>query len=105
MLASLAARVLPTILTGITTGLLSRGISKTIIGSGTVGDGFFLHKHGKCYRVQKCKCDGLHLAPHPHLVEGGGLFLKYGNDISDGAGLRMGAKSPLKNIPISGWLL
>ena len=49
MLASLTARALPTILTGLTTGLLS----------GT-GDGLFLHKHGKYYRVQKCKSDGLY---------------------------------------------
>ena len=43
MLASLAARALPTILTGLTTGLLSGGINKAIS-----GDGPFLHKHGKC---------------------------------------------------------
>ena len=49
MLASLAAcaipsasRVLPTILSGLTTGLLSGGINKTIRGSGgAVGDGFY----------------------------------------------------------------
>ena len=39
MLASLAARALPTILTGLTTGLLSGGISKAISSSGTAGDG------------------------------------------------------------------
>ena len=39
------------------------------------------------------------LAPHQRFVEGGGLFLKHGNDISNGAGLLMGAKSPFKNIP------
>ena len=31
--------------------------------------------------------DGLYLVPHPRFVEGGGLFLKHGQDISDGAGL------------------
>ena len=62
MLASLAARAiplaacaLPTILTGLTTGLLSGGINKAIS-----GDGLNLHKHDKCYRVQKCKGDGLY---------------------------------------------
>ena len=35
----LAARVLPTILSGFTTGLLSGGINKAISGSGS-GDGF-----------------------------------------------------------------
>ena len=51
----LAARALPTILSGLATGLLSGGINKAISGSGAaVGDGFYLHKHNKCYRVQKC---------------------------------------------------
>ena len=45
--------------------------------------------------------DGLYLAPHP----GNGLFLKHGEDISDGAGLVMGKNGPFKNIPVLGWLL
>ena len=60
MLASVAVRaiplavsILPTILSGLTTGLLSGGINKAISGSGAVGDGLYLHKHDKCYRVQK----------------------------------------------------
>ena len=51
MLASLAtraiplvARVLPTILSGLTTGLLSGGINKAISVSGAVGDGLYIHK-------------------------------------------------------------
>ena len=101
----LAARVLPTILSGLTTDLLSGGINKVISGSSAAGDGFYLHKHDKCYRVQKCKGNGLYLALHIHFVEGDGLFLKHGNDISDGAGLLMGKNSPFKNIPVLGWLL
>ena len=97
-----AARVLPTILSGLATGLLSGGINKAISGSGAAGDGLYLHKHDKCYRVQKCKGN---LAPHPRFVEDDGLFLKHGNDISDGAGLLMGKNNPLKNIPVLGWLL
>ena len=61
MLASLAAHaipltacVLPTILLGLTTGLLSGGINKAISGSGA-GDGLYLNKHDKCYRIQKYK--------------------------------------------------
>ena len=61
MLASLAARaiplaprVLPTILSGLTTDLLSSGINKAISGSGAAaGEGLYLHKHDKCNRVQK----------------------------------------------------
>ena len=112
MLASLAARaiplvarVLPTIMSGLTTGLLSGGIIKTISGSAAVGDGLRLLKQDKCYRAQKCKGSDLYRAPHPRFVEGDGLFLKHGNDISDGAGLLMGENSPFKNIPVSGWLL
>ena len=73
MLASLAARAIPAILSGLTSGLLSDGINKAISGSG-VGD-------------------GLYLAPHPRFVEGDGPFLKHGNDISDCAGLLMGKNS------------
>ena len=108
MLASLAARsiplvarALPTILSGLTTDLLSGGINKAISGKG-VGDGHYLHKHDKCYRVQNMKGDGLYLAPHPCFVEGDGLFLKHGEDISDGAGLLMGKNSPFQNIPVLG---
>ena len=111
MLASLAARAipqvvraLPTILSGLKTGLLSGCINKAISGKG-VGDGLYLHKHDKCYQVQKMKGDGLYIAPHPRFVEGNGLFLKHGADISDGAGLLMGKNSPFKNIPVLGWLL
>ena len=100
----LVARALPTILSGLTTGLLLGGINRAISGKGVV-DGLYLQKHDKCYRVQKMKGDGLYLAPHPRFVEGDGLFLKHGADISDGAGLLMGKNSPFKNIPVLGWLL
>ena len=107
MLASLAARAiplvahaLPTILSGLTTGLLSGGINKAISGEG--GDGLDLHKHDKCYRVQKVKGNGLYLSPHPGFVEGDGLFPKHGEDISDGAGLLMGKNSPMDNSTTSG---
>ena len=81
----LADRALPTIKSGLTTGLLSAGINKAISGIGVPGDGLYLHEHDKCYRVQKCKGNFLYLAPHPRFVEGDGLFLKHGNDISDGS--------------------
>ena len=98
-------RALPIILSGLTTGLLAGGINKAISGKGAVGDGLYLHKHDKCYRVQKMKGNGLYLAPRPRFVEGDELLLKYGEDISDGAGLLMGKNSPFKNIPVLGWLL
>ena len=54
----LAARALPTILSDLTTGILSGGMNKAIS-----GDGLYLHKHDKGYRVQKCRGNGLYLAP------------------------------------------
>ena len=60
-----AARVLPPVMPGLATGLLSGGFHKGISGNGAIGDGLYLHKHGKCYRVQKVKGNGLYLAPHP----------------------------------------
>ena len=69
-------------------------LTKAISGSGAGAVGLYLHKQDKCYRIQKCKGNGLYLAPHPRFVEGDGLFLKHGNDISDGAGLLMGKNSP-----------
>ena len=65
--------------------------------------GSYLHNHDKCYQVQKLKGSGLYLAPHSRFDEGDGLFLKHGNDISDGAGRFMGKISPFKNIPVLGW--
>ena len=96
------ARALPTIFSGLTAGLLSGGINKAISGIGA-GDGLYVHKHDKCYRVQKMKGNGLYLAPHPRFVEGDGLFLKHGGDISDVAGLltlfHMGGGGGLKSPP------
>ena len=71
MLASLVARAIPlaacalsTILSRLTTSLHSGGINKAISGS---GDGLSLHKHDKCYRVHKCKGNGLYLAIYYYL--------------------------------------
>ena len=70
----LAVRVLPTIMPGLATGLLPGGIHRAVSGNG-VGDGLYLHKHDKCYQVQKLKGNGPYLAQHPCFVEGDGLFL------------------------------
>ena len=51
------------------------------------------------------KGDGLYLSPHPRFVEGDGLFLKHGADISDGAGLLRGRIARLRIFPVLGWLL
>jgi len=36
---------------------------------------------------------------------GNGVYLKQGSQIISGEGLLLGPNSPLKNIPILGWLL
>jgi len=36
---------------------------------------------------------------------GNGLYLKEGGQIISGEGLLLGPNSPLKNIPVLGWLL
>ena len=55
--------------------------------------------------LSSTEVDVIYLAPHPRFIEGDGLLLKRGNDISDGAGLLMGKNSPFKNIPVLGWSL
>ena len=46
----------------------------------------------------------LYLARHRPITEGDVLFLKRGNNISDGAGLLMRKNSPFKNIAVLGWI-
>ena len=111
MLARLAARFLPSLLSkvapallgGLATGLISSGVEKAI-----GGHGIFLHKKNHCYKVEPVEGDGLYLYPLPHLdgVDGEGIFLLTNNGtVYDGKGLLLGAASPFKNIPILGWLL
>ena len=111
LLAGLAARFLPTLLSkvapallgGLATGLISSGVEKAI-----GGHGIFLHKKDKCYKVEPVEGDGLYLSPHPHLdgVHGEGLFFRTNDGtVYDGKGLLLGPASPFKNIPILGWLL
>ena len=102
MLAGLAARALPTLLTGLASGLVSGAVEKAIGGSG-----LYLHKKGHgCARVQLVKGNGLYLTPHPRISTGGtGLFLKHGDQVYSGEGLLLGANSPFKNIPLLGLIL
>ena len=108
MLASLAARAIPLVACALPTILLGQLVCFLVVLTKrwtAVGDGLYSHKHNKCYRVLKMKGNGLNLPPHPRFVEGDGLFVKHWDDISDGASLLMGKNSPLKNIPVLGWLL
>ena len=100
VLAGLAARALPTVLSGLSAGLLSGLVEKAV-----KGDGLYLQKGGYCYRADPVEGDGLYLSPHHALTQGDGLFLKHGDKIYDGEGLLLGDHSPFKNIPILGWIL
>ena len=105
-LASLAARALPTILGGLTTGLLSGGIEKAISGRGVGGDGLYLHKSGHSLKITPIRGKGVQLVPKKCKgIKGDGLFLKRGSKIYDSRGLLLGKNSPFKNIPILGLLL
>ena len=99
-LPMLASKVLPSLLGGLATGLVSGAVEKAV-----VGDGLYLHKNNRCYQVRTIKGDGLYLAPRSRFADGDGLYLKHNNAIYDGRGLLMGKDSPFKNIPILGWIL
>lgn len=119
MLASLAARALPTLLGGLATGLLSGGIERAVSGRGLYlhpsgrqrraaagGDGLYLQKAGHSVKITPIRGKGLQLTPKKlHGVCGDGLFLKHGSQVYDGRGLLLGKNSPFKNIPILGLLL
>ena len=100
VLAGLAGKALPTLLTGLSAGLLSGLVEKAV-----KGDGLYLQKGGYCYRADPVEGNGLYLSPHHVLTQGDGLFLKHGSDIHDGKGLLLGANSPFKDIPILGLIL
>ena len=101
VLASLAGKVLPTVLAGLSSGLLSGLVERAVKG----GDGLYLHKDGHCYKAEPVEGNGLYLSPHQALTQGNGLFLKHGDNIYDGKGLLLGPNSPFKKIPILGLIL
>ena len=101
MLASLAARVLPSLLGGLVSGAVEKAVS---------GSGLYLQKRrngNNAARIQVVKGNGLYLTPHPPVVVNGhGLFLKGEDDrVYSGEGLILGANSPFKNIPLLGLIL
>ena len=107
-LAGMAARFLPTILktvlpalgVGALSGLASSGVQKAI------GNGLFLKKGG-CVCQLETDGKGLYLGPvsgSGFESVGDGLYVKKQGGVYDGKGLLLGPNSPLKNIPILGWL-
>ena len=102
VLAGLASKWLPSVLTGLSSGLLSGLVEKAVN-----GDGVYLQKGGYCYKTDIFPDEGggVHLSPHPMVAQGDGLFLKHGDNVYEGEGLLLGANSPFKDIPILGLIL
>ena len=113
MLAGLAAKALPflakTVLPTLATGALS-GVGSTLAQKTTnkaMGNGLYLRKGSNIARVEM-DGQGLYLKPYKGSglgMVGDGLYLKQGGQVITGHGLRLGPNSPLKNIPVLGWLL
>ena len=72
-----------------------------------MGNGLYLKKGKNIARVET-DCQGLYLKPYKGSGDGmvgDGLYLKQWGQVIGGGGLLLGPNSPLKNIPVLGWLL
>ena len=101
---SVASKVLPTLLTGLASGLIGGLAEKAITKSGS---GLFLGKRGRgVSEIHLVEGGGLYLSPlfHPEEEDYDGLWMKDGNH-TYGAGLILGKDSPFRNVPLLGWLL
>ena len=100
---SVASKVLPTLLTGLASGLIGGLAEKAI----TKGSGLYLGKRGRgVSEIHLVEGGGLYLSPlfHPAEDYDDGLWMKDGNH-TYGAGLILGRNSPFHNFPLLGWLL
>jgi len=112
-LAGLAAKALPflakTVLPTLATGAQS-GVGSALVQNATnkaVGNGLYLKKGSNIARVET-DGQGLYLKPYKGSglgMVGDDLYLKQGGQVVSGHGLLLGPNSPLKHIPVLGWLL
>ena len=97
--APIAKAILPTLGLSALSGATQTGIQKLL------GGGLYLNKKGHTMQVQS---DGKGLFLYPTSgkgLKGDGLYLKSQGKWVNGEGLLLGSNSPLKNIPVLGWLL
>ena len=102
-LMAMAAKVLPTLLTGLASGVIGGLAEKAI----SKGSGLYLGKRGRgVSQIHMVEGGGLYLSPlfHPN-EDYDGLYVTHNGEIYKGSGLILGKDSPFRNIPILGWLL
>ena len=102
-LMAMASKVLPTLLTGLASGVIGGLAEKAI----TKGSGLYLGKRGRgVSRIHLVEGGGLYLSPLFYPKENhDGLYMKHEDKMYKGSGLILGKNSPFRNIPILGWLL
>ena len=101
-LMAIASKVLPTLLTGLASGVIGGLAEKAIRGSG-----LYLGKRGRgVSQIHLIEGGGLYLSPIFHPEEDhDGLYMTHDDKMYKGNGLILGKDSPFRNIPILGWLL
>ena len=102
-LAAMASKVLPTLLTGLASGVIGGLAEKAI----SKGSGLYLGKNGRgVSQIHLVEGGGLYLSPLFYPEEGyNGLYMTHNDKMYKGSGLILGKNSPFRDIPILGWLL
>ena len=102
-LMAMAAKVLPTLLTGLASGVIGRLAEKAI----SKGSGLYLGRRGRgVSQISLVEGGGLYLSPLFYPEEDhDGLYMTHDDKLYKGSGLILGKNSPFRNIPILGWLL
>ena len=114
LLAGLASSILPaitgTVLPALATGALS-SVASNLVGKlfnqNKSGSSLYLKRGNGCAKV-KIMGDGLFLSPYKGKAfdsVGQGIYIKSGSGYSEASGLLLGPNSPLKDVPLIGWIL